>query len=312
MAFQVEINKDGGFSIIRLTNSAEKTSADIYAFGALLNSFTVNSINVIDGFASPADAQAHITDGFKSARLSPFVCRLANSQYSFNNREYTINKFCLGNEAIHGLLFDAVFTVTDSGVTHNAAIATLQYDYAKAGEGFPFAYSCIVIYRLESNNTLSVETIIQNNAGIAMPVCDGWHPYFTPGCKADDLLMEINSNKMIEFNSGLLPTGKIVAYDKFQQPELIATTALDNCFLLNDNDKPACTLRNSATGLELTILPEKSYPYLQLYIPPHRNSIAIENLSAAPDAFNNKMGLKILQPGESASFKTNFKASVKL
>ena len=78
------------------------------------------------------------------------------------------------------------------------------------------------------------------------------------------------------------------------------------------NDKPACTLCNSSIGLTLTIKTDKSYPYLLIYTPAHRNSIAIENLSAAPDAFNNKMGLEILKPGESISFKTSFIISVQL
>ena len=312
MAFNIEINKNEIFPIILLSNDTEKTSAEIYAFGALLNNFSLNGFNVIDGFSSPENAKDDITNGFKSAKLSPFVCRLADSKYHVNNKAYTINKFSLGNEAIHGLLFDSVFMVTDYGADENAAIVTLQYDYTKADEGYPLKYSCIVIYRLESNGKLSVETIIQNNDAEVMPLCDGWHPYFTLGCKADELLMKINSNRMVEFNDRLLPTGKIIAYDKFQQPELIAGTALDNCFLLNENDLPACTLRNNTSGLQLIILPEKSYPYLQLYIPPHRNSIAIENLSAAPDAFNNKMGLAMLPPGQSTSFKTSFAVTLKL
>lgn len=312
MAFNVKVDKSGVFPVIHLSNDIEKTSVEIYAFGALLNDFSLNGLNVIDGFSSPQDAKENLTGGFKSAKLSPFVCRLANSRYNINDEEHTINKFSLGNEAIHGLLFDAVFTITDYGADENAAITTLQYDYTKTNEGYPFQYSCIIIYRLENNCTLSVETIIQNNSTGTMPLCDGWHPYFTLGCETDELMMKINSTKMVEFDSSLLPTGKIIAYDKFQQPELIGGTNLDNCFLLNENNVPACSLRNNASGLELTILPEKSYPYLQLYIPPTRNSIAIENLSAAPDAFNNKMGLIMLQPGQSTSFKTSFTAALKL
>jgi aldose 1-epimerase len=54
----------------------------------------------------------------------------------------------------------------------------------------------------------------------------------------------------------------------------------------------------------LEISPEGSYPFLQIYTPPHRQSIAIENLSAAPDAFNNKMGLIVLTAGEEKTFRT--------
>jgi aldose 1-epimerase len=49
---------------------------------------------------------------------------------------------------------------------------------------------------------------------------------------------------------------------------------------------------------------------LQVFIPDHRQSIAIENLSSAPDSFNNKMGLVILPPGQSRSFKVFYRAGV--
>ena len=164
---------------------------------------------------------------------------------------------------------------------------------------------------LEKNNLLSIETSVKNKSAKALPVCDGWHPYFMLGVKVDELFFEINSERMVEFNEKLVPTGNIIPYKKFQQPEIFGDAFLDNCFLFNDNDKPACVLRTN-TGLKLTIQPEKSYPYLQIYTPVHRNSIAIENLSATPDCFNNKMGLTILNAGESTSFKTNFSASIKL
>jgi aldose 1-epimerase len=68
-----------------------------------------------------------------------------------------------------------------------------------------------------------------------------------------------------------------------------------------------CVLRNPARKVQVEIHPSASYPYLQIFTPEHRKSIAIENLSAAPDAFNNGMGLKVLEPDEAADFSTTFK-----
>ncbi len=311
MAFKVAIDTKDIFPVVHLVNEAEKVSAEIYTFGALLNSFKIKKpINVIDGFASPQDAQDTITSGFKSAKLSPFVCRIANGKYNFREHEYVINKFNLGEEAIHGLLFDVPFSIIDTGADDDSAFVTLQYRYTKTDEGFPFDYTCVVVYRLEKDNLLSIETIVKNGCDTGIPVCDGWHPYFTLGSKIDELHFQMNTIQMVEFSDRLVPTGRIIAYDKFQQPEIFGTTILDNCFLLNDNNKPACTLKNTQSGMALTILPDKSYPYLQVYTPEHRNSIAIENLSAAPDAFNNKMGLTILNAGESTTFKTSFRVSL--
>jgi aldose 1-epimerase len=313
MAFTIDINEQHIFPVIYLKNEIEKTSAEVYAFGALLNAFTINySIDIIDGFTSPQDAKDNITNGFKSAKLSPFVCRIANGKYVFNNKEYTIDKFYIGKEAIHGLLFNNTFLVVDSGTNNTSAFVKLQYNYTNEDKGFPFNYTCTVTYTLQENTMLSIETIIKNNSESAIPVCDGWHPYFTLGCKIDELSVKVNTEKMIEFNERLIPTGNIIPYKKFQQSEILGKTLLDNCFLLNDNNEPACVLKNNRSGLELIIQPDKSYPYLQVYTPEHRNSIAIENLSATPDAFNNKIGLTILNACETVSFKTTYYAFVKL
>ena len=64
--------------------------------------------------------------------------------------------------------------------------------------------------------------------------------------------------------------------------------------------------RDPELGLQLEISPARSYPYLQLYTPPHRQSIAFENLSAAPDAFNNAMGLISLLEGQEKVFETRY------
>jgi aldose 1-epimerase len=312
MPFSVEINEQEIFPIIYLKNDEENSSAEIYSFGALLNAFKINnSINIIDGFSSPQDAEDNITNGFKSAKLSPYVCRTAKGKYVFKDHEYNIGKFFLGEEAIHGLLYDAVFSIIDSGANNDEAFVTLEYQYGNTNEGFPFKYNCIVNYSLQKNNSLTLTTSIENNSETEMPVCDGWHPYFTLHSKINELTLQLNADKMLEFNEALLPTKKIISYTRFQQPEILSSTILDNCFLLNENDKPACVLKNTKSGLELTIKPDKSYPYLQLYTAEHRNSIAIENLSAAPDAFNNKMGLTILQCAEKILFTTTYSVALK-
>jgi aldose 1-epimerase len=48
-----------------------------------------------------------------------------------------------------------------------------------------------------------------------------------------------------------------------------------------------------------------------LYTPDHRKSIAIENLSAAPNCFNNKMGLHIMQPQAIWNLETSYQLITK-
>jgi aldose 1-epimerase len=115
---------------------------------------------------------------------------------------------------------------------------------------------------------------------------------------------------MVEFNNHLLPTGKFTPYRKFEKMELFGDTFLDNCFVVKDNSMPACILRDEKAQLQLSIITDVSYPYLQVYTPPHRKSIAIENLSSTPDSFNNGMGLIIIKPGEQYSFVTSYQITL--
>ena len=145
-----------------------------------------------------------------------------------------------------------------------------------------------------------------------MPVADGWHPYFSFGGKIDELQLKFQSKEMLAFNDELIPTGTLLPYDEFNALKKINDTFFDNCFTLNFADpmaigcQPLCVLRDATQKIQIEIRPDKSYPYLQIYTPPHRQSIAIENLSAAPDAFNNGMGLLVLGPGDAARFKTEY------
>jgi aldose 1-epimerase len=71
-----------------------------------------------------------------------------------------------------------------------------------------------------------------------------------------------------------------------------------------DTSNPTCTLENEK--YTLIVQSNKEYPYLQLYTAPNRKSIAIENLTAAPNCFNNKMGLHIMQPQEVWTLETSY------
>jgi aldose 1-epimerase len=141
-------------------------------------------------------------------------------------------------------------------------------------------------------------------------MADGWHPYFKSGETINNLQLEFQSREMLEFSEGLVPTGKSVPYFEFNSMKNINDTFFDNSFTLNFAERqPMCLLRDPVQRIQVEIRPDKSYPYLQVYTPPHRKSIALENLSAAPNAFNNQMGLITMEPGEIRKFQTQYKIS---
>ncbi len=128
----------------------------------------------------------------------------------------------------------------------------------------------------------------------------------------NDWLLSFHSRKNLAFNEKLIPVGHIIETEKFLSPRLIGEESFDHCFLLEPNsNSAAATLENPSNGLRLSIYPDVHYPYLQIYTPDDRRTIAIENLSSAPDSFNNGLGLIILDPGASQSFSVLYQLELR-
>jgi aldose 1-epimerase len=310
--FAIEKLQHNGFDKILLTDNASQSKVEIVpGCGAMLHAFTVrykkDSINIIDSYDSKKEFDENAeANGFKGLKLSPFPCRIPDAVYRFNNQQYHFNNFLLNGSAIHGLLYKQPFRLVQEQATENFAGISLLHEYKGGDAGYPFPYNCIIDYRLEKENALSITTTVKNTGDSALPIADGWHPYFTFGSKVDDLELQFQSQEMMEFIN-LIPSGKILPYTAFTSPARIGETALDNSFVLDfSKTQPMCILRDPSIGWQLEIRPDKSYPYLQIYIPPHRKSIAIENLSAPPDSFNNGIGLITLAAGNSTTFTTQY------
>ncbi len=312
--FAIEKKSEQGFQKIILKDGTNNASAEIIPFcGAVLHAFNISVdgtvLNVIDNYASADDFASNVTSGgFKSCKLSPFVCRLKNATYSFGGNEYKVSKFFLGKNGHHGLLYDGIFKVIDEKVDEKGVSVKLLHEYRIADEGYPFEYDCVVTYTLSAGNTLTITSEVINRSGKAMPVQDGWHPYFTFGGSVNELFLQFKSESIVEFDAELIPTGNLLPFQEFSSLKQIEKTSFDNCYQLDfSKNQPLCVLRDNNRKLQLEIHPDASYPYLQIYIPDHRKSIAIENLSGAPDAFNNGLGLIKLDADTSISFTTVYK-----
>ena len=311
--FTISYNQSNGFETVVLKDTTSNTSAVIIPFcGGILHAFEVfhnnQLLNVIDNYESLSDFTQHVTDkGFKSCKLSPFACRIKDARYAYEGKPYSIEKFLLNGSAIHGLLYDVPFKIIHQLADENSATLTIEYSYTGTDKGYPFKYDCAVTYQLKTNNELVISTLVTNKDEAAIPMQDGWHPYFTFGGKIDELLLEFQSKEQIEFDAAMVPTGKLVPFQEFGSLKKIEAQTFDDCFSLNFFEcQPLCVLRDTLQKIQLEIRPDKSYPYLQIYTPPHRNSIAIENLSAIPNCFNNGIGLIILPTNEKVEFVTSY------
>jgi len=240
-------------------------------------------------------------NAYRGAKLSPFPNRIKEGSYVFNGTRYALPK----NDnihALHGLVWDVPFEVKEKTTTAHLARLVLSNHYKKTNKGFPFDYTIEIEYLLEEGE-FSCRTILTNNSSMAIPVGDGWHPYFSTGSSINHLKLKLPSAKKIETNDSLIPTGRYIRDNTFESGALINDTLLDDCFEIEPIERIVETLlideRKQLTLVLWQKVSTNGYNFVHVYTPPNRQSIAIEPTSCAPDAFNNKNGLMVLDPLES-------------
>jgi len=317
MSFSISNSKENDLDLVNITHEQTGTVLSLLpGFGAIPHSLRVrlrdgSTFDVMDSYKDARDLQAVSGRWFKGAKLSPFACRIPDGVYTFNNREYKLEHLFTDGTAIHGLLYDKSFTVSEATGGDSEGTVLLEYNFDRQDAGYPFRYGCQVRYTLRAGAEVEVVTTVTNLDQTAIPMADGWHPYFKLGGKIDDWQMQFYSEAIVEFDKRLVPTGHLSSYTTWGTARKVGDTFFDNCFVLKPGIvSAACELFNPGNGLRVSFYPDTRYPYLQLYTPPDRESIAVENLSSAPNCFNNKMGLIVLEPGHSQIFTVKYKVSV--
>lgn len=243
---------------------------------------------------------------YNQAKLSPFANRIANGEFEFRGEKFKI----FANEtetkhALHGFLHNKKFSIASKQTNS----ISLFYEYPGDIEGYKYPYIIIVTYTLTKQG-LECKTEIENLSKKPMPLSDGWHPYFNFDCLVDDLFLKIPSEITLDRNETFIPNSKFIKNSKYTEFEIIGNSKFNDCFVLDENKGIENTIIwNKEKNVKLVVWQEtgyRKYNYIQFFIPPHRQSIAIEPMTSAPDAFNNKMGLIVLEPKEKISIRYGF------
>jgi aldose 1-epimerase len=111
-------------------------------------------------------------------------------------------------------------------------------------------------------------------------------------------LFIFDSNKKIKLDNRNI-TESIEANENVGSFEIKSQT-MDDCYILNTNKVEFQTPKYN-----LSINSSEEDSFLQLYTPPHKNTIAIEPTTGVSDSFNNGIGLKTLKPQESYHVEWN-------
>ncbi|MEO8149848.1 MAG: aldose 1-epimerase [Bacteroidia bacterium] len=323
MSFQINKKPFGKHALFQLIDNDSQSSVWIIpSCGAMLNNFQIKKDNVfidlINGYKSGDDLDENVSMNFKGVILSPFANRVNKASYDFNNSNYVLDKVWKDKDyAIHGYLYNQVFEVVSEVINDDEATLILKNKYDGKMPGFPFSFDTTVVYTLHKNNQLSCETKIQNSSEQIMPLSFGWHPLFFNDVNIDDVELQFPAEYKIGVTEDFIPDGKKIAYNAFNSLRKIDDTFFDYCFKLREgegeSESAMVAIIEPLNKIKIELHIEtglNKFRHLQIYIPPQRNTIALEPMTSWPDAFNNKNDLIVLQPEETVAMSYEIKISL--
>jgi aldose 1-epimerase len=292
--FQIALIEQAESSFNHYVVSNNKgTSAHIYPnLGASLQRFFVNNKPVINNIIGTIDVPKLLNSSC-SAVLFPFANRINKGQYNYQGTSYQLkcNETSRGH-AMHGLVYRQAFDLLDSTMNEDAGIIRFVYQQDDQAMGFPFSFKTILTYTLR-NEGLSLEVTVENTGSQAFPFSLGWHPYFYSQ-NLEESILSMRSQEKIQTNEVMIPTG--IQFHEFPNPLPLDQEEFDTGFILEVAD---IAYKTPDYTLRMHIDQDMNKPYVQLYIPKHRQSIAIEPMTAATDCYNNGWGTRELLPQKS-------------
>jgi aldose 1-epimerase len=260
--------------------------------GASLQQLYFNNKAIINNIIEKDGAQKYLNSSC-SAVLFPFANRINDGQFSYKNHPYQLecNEPSRGH-AIHGLVYRKPFEMATLSNSDNQASVSFSYAYNGEDKGFPFPFNITLIYTL-NENSLHLEVRVKNTGTTSFPFSLGWHPYFYSN-NLEESILYMESEQEVIANERMIPiktTPKV-----FPNPLVLKNQEFDDAFVLKNN-----TIGYKTPDYKINIKTQQdnTTQYIQLYIPSHRQSIAIEPMTAPADCYNNNIGTKELKAKES-------------
>lgn len=306
--FEVSKSTLGSVEVYRLQNQSLKLWAEVVpSQGALLNRLQLSKGDfageVLEGAKSESELLHDHKKWYKGSLLFPFPNRLQGGVYEWKGKlyQFPINDAIPLQNALHGILAFEPFEVLETGQNEKSAWVKLHYKNKERHQAFPFYYSIEILYTLKRDG-ITCAAKVTNLGETAFPYGLGWHPYFTLHKPVDLLEMQWPKHKHIKTNKQMIPIGTPENSFLFPGLEPIEGSQFDHGFQIDNDDLISMFIMHDnekEVSLKIWVQGgEDAFNYFQVFIPPHRQSIAIEPQTCAADAFNNNMGLIVLEPGD--------------
>jgi aldose 1-epimerase len=266
--------------------------------GATLRVLEYDGRALVDGF--PEDQMSRAARG---QLLVPWPNRIGDGAYSFDGHDLQLGLTePERHNATHGLARWAAWTPEE----HTSTSVSLSYRLM-AQTGYPWTLDLHVLYDLSADG-LTVTQTATNLGDRPAPYASGAHPYLSAGPgPVDTWELTLPASLRLLSDERQLPIGeKPVAgtpYD-FRMARPVRDLVLDHAFgeLARDADDVAVAqVHNPATGHGVALWVDRHHPWLMVYSADDgsaraRCAVAVEPMTAPPDAFRSGRDLLTLAP----------------
>lgn len=269
--------------------------------GGSLQELVIDNVSIIDGVRPDEQGLQEYRKAFNSSILFPFPNRIKDGTYHFGERSYQLDiNDTAFNNAIHGLVHDRPFALhKEVGNTETAALE-LRYRADGSHPGFPFAYELRLKYSFSNRGEARLGFEVINSGDQSFPFGLGWHPYFATSDLAESYLSMDALDHFI-CPERMIPDEKEAA--GLEERFAIGEQFFDDGYSLV---RPSCSFETPDYHLQMSFGTQED-SFLQIYTPPHGRSVAIEPMTCVTDAFNNGIGLEVLDPGDRYSWNIEMK-----
>jgi aldose 1-epimerase len=275
--------------------------AIITEVGATLRTYVSAGVPVVEGFAAE-----EMPDACRNQICYPWVNRVGDGEWNFSGRVARPNIDNIAQAtANHGLARWRPFKI--EALNQNRATLSLVLHPLP---DYPFLSEIKVDYHLGPMG-LTTTTTVTNLDEVPIPFSLGFHPYFAvTTATIEGAQLTVPARNFVALNDRMLPTGEILpvaGHDMdFREAKSVNGHALDVTFteLIRD-DSGMCTVTlTDAHGGRIEVSQDRTFPYLQIFsgdtLPAgrRRTSVAIEPMTAPPDALRSGKDLIVLEPGQ--------------
>jgi aldose 1-epimerase len=274
--------------------------AVITELAAALREFSIGGIDLTEPY--PEDATPPFANGIV---LMPWPNRIEDALWQLDGTPQQLDiTEPERNNALHGLLRYTAYRLierTGSSVTLGAVVFPQH--------GYPFHLDTTVRYELVDGG-LNVTHTVRNLSAAKAPVAIGTHPFLTIGdVPTEELQLTLYAATRFEVDARLNPIREIdvegADYD-LRPGRPVKDLQLDDAFGgLITVDGVSAVLR-APDGREVRLLQDDNHRYVQVFTTrsfPKKGglglAVAVEPMTAPPNAFNTGIGLRWVEPGDS-------------